>query len=341
MHVVHVEEVALVAPGLAEDLRPLGRRIDLHAQAAQVEGALAGGGLAAGVDDLPGVALPAQQQLLAVAGHGEDGDARGHGLGLAVLQLVAVQGQARLVGHVLGVEEHPRLARGQVAVGPRRHVEGQDALVQAGEVDLHRGGFGGVGLVLVLAVVLHDRGLVIALGRQRRGRRRVQHRQVDGVVQGPVEGAHVQPAHVQAVVGAGQEVEVLAVAVPGRRVAVGQAVGDLGGLAVGQRLDEDRVELVGQPPAVGDPLRVGRPRRVDQPLGMGEALVVDQPGLARFDVHHPQVAVGIAEGQVLRVGGPQRACSRRSDPPGRWSAAPVRTGRRSPAGTRRPRRRTR
>ena len=62
-----VEELALDAPRLAEDLRPLGARIDQRLERADIDGALAHLRRTLGGDDAPAVAVGAIEQPLRVA----------------------------------------------------------------------------------------------------------------------------------------------------------------------------------------------------------------------------------------------------------------------------------
>ena len=112
------------------------------------------------------------------------------------------------------------------------------------------------------------------------------------------------PALRGAVVGGGEEVEVLAVRVEGRAGGVAHAVGHLGGFVGLQRVEEDGVQLVVEVAVVGDPLRVGRPDGAEVRAEAAVDALVDQHRLARGHIHIPQAQVLVGVGDVLGVGRP-------------------------------------
>ena len=253
--VVHVEEVAHEAPSVAEHLGVLGP--GLHADAEAVEGqppVPVGGRAAGGVHHAPGGA-GADEELGAVVG----GLDRAHALhelgGLPVLQAVAVQGGAGLVGHVLQDEDVALGPGGEPDVVARRQVRRRHDPVHDPlgiELDLVVVALL-LTLVVVLFVVARIRALLVAPGGEGRHLVVLQDRHVERAGDGPVVRRHVQPPGVQPVVGGGQEVEVVPVHVPDGIDGVGHPVGELVRLARLGVVDEDGAELGVQPPRVGDP----------------------------------------------------------------------------------------
>ena len=69
--------------------------------------------------------------------------------------------------------------------------------------------------------------LVAGLGQERRRLAGAEHGEIDGTRGGPIDRAHLEPADTQRVVGAGEEVQILARRIEGRRGGIREAVGDL------------------------------------------------------------------------------------------------------------------
>ena len=104
-------------------------------------------------------------------------------------------------------------------------------------------------------------------------------------------------------VAVGEEVEIFAIQIEDRAVAVGHAVGNRADLLVGQRVQIDDAVVVFRVLVVGQPLAVGRPRII---LHLGVARAVDLHLLLLVDIDVPEPQVFIAPGQLLAVGRPHR-----------------------------------
>ena len=218
---------------------------------------------------------------------------------------------------------------GQPGVVVRPHPGGiDDAVGEAVEVDDHLGGVGvargpaaggivaggttagTVGLTrlrlpfILVASPLVPTLLLIASRQEGRGLVGAEEREVQRARHRTVERRHVQPAGVEPVVGGGQEVEVFARLVPHRRDGVGHPVGELVRLSGFRIVDEDRAQLVVQAAGVGEPAGVRRPDGVHRALRMREAVGVDVLHLARLQVEHQHLVVGVGEGQPGTVGRP-------------------------------------
>ena len=231
-----VQKVALDAPSLAVHLLPFAAGVDPQTDVLELERAVAVLGLLVGGHDKPFL-FQRVERLRTVGRHREGAGIDGlqQALDLARLEL-----EPR---HLL---RRRRLGRFQVIlIGPRGAVgeEKQDAfgtgfeariarrcngqreysLVEPVEVDAHVGDPLGLGRRRVL------RGLLRGLGGFRRGRflvalrtdrRRfvvLQHGDVHGAAHRATEAAHIQPASPETAVSAGDEIEVLAVAIEAGR----------------------------------------------------------------------------------------------------------------------------
>ncbi len=274
--VVDVEVVPLVTPGLAEDLLPLGGRVDLRFELRRLDLAVARLRLALGTNDCPAPRGRAVEQLLPVGRNARPGHACEERLCLALLERVALEREPALaVLTRLREEERAVTCAEQADVRSTGDAQRESTLLEPGEIDddlllvlllvllalvvllavvsllaLLALLLLGVVLAVVALVGLHL--LVVALGEERRGRVLAQDGEIDGAVHRVVVGAHVEPADVRPVVRAPEEVEVLSALVPGRRTAVGQAVGDLLDLLALERVHEDRRVLIGETAGVGD-----------------------------------------------------------------------------------------
>ncbi len=210
--VVHVQVIALEAPRLAEHLAPLRARIHSDPDG--------GGDLTVtrilrtgiGVHDPP-LRPHAIEELLAILRDGRALDPLHEDLGLPLLQIVAMQPEPRLVCDVLSVEEDAFRPRHDAQVVLERDVERQNALIDSVEIDADRRL---LGLLFFLFFFPLLRLLLVALGQERRRLIGREHGQVDASLDGPFVRRHVQPSHVQPVVRAGHEEEVLAALVPRR-----------------------------------------------------------------------------------------------------------------------------
>ena len=199
--------------------------------------------------------------------------------------------------------------------GRSGHEAGVVVHVQPGGVDDSRGdavevdddcGWVVCGVVVATALVVSL--LLVARGQERRRLVGTEEREVEGAGHRPLVRGHVQPAGVEREVGGGEEVEVLAGLVPHRRDGVGHAVGELARVTGLRVVDEDRAQLVVQPPGVRNPPRIGGPYRVHGALRVREAVGVDVVHLAGLDLEHQHAVVGVGEGQpgsVRRPFGPE------------------------------------
>ncbi len=242
--------------------------------AARLSVPLPGGGRRA-VDfgDRPAFGRREDQGLLAAGGQPVIADAGEDRLGLALAQIEAFQGRALRGG--VEVEDLPGLPRLKVRVVRGRLGEGQDPLLDAVEVDLHRRrfvrlgilGFVVLGLIaLGLLVGFVGRLFLVAFTHQRRGDALAEHRQVDRPPGAHVHGRLREPLVDRPGVGRGEEIEVLAAGVKRWVHRVAQPVGD--------RLRPAGLQVVGVDSAIPGPTGQG----VDDPAGIGG------PGGARIDV---------------------------------------------------------
>ena len=151
---------------------------------------------------------------------------------------------------------------------------------------------------------------VVALGRDGRGAVLGQHHHVGGGSLRAVERREIDAGLGGAVVGGGEEVEVLAVGVEGRAGGVAHAVGDLGGFVGFQRVEKDGVQLVVEVAVIGDPLGVRRPDGAEVGAEAAvDALIHEHRLAARgglpagtSTIPQAQVLVGVCD--VLGVGRP-------------------------------------
>ena len=129
--------------------------------------------------------------------------------------------------------------------------------------------------------------LVAGLGQERRRLGVAEHGEIHGPRGGPVDRAHLEPADTQRVVGAGEEVQILARGIEGRRGGVREAVGDLVRALLGDRVKEDRAQVAVEALGVRDPLRVGRPHRVEAPARVVVGVGVELHGARRWPRRSP------------------------------------------------------
>ena len=293
MLVVDVEEIAHETPAVAEHLRVFRGGLDADAHSVEVETTVVAAGSAGSPHHPPTGAGP-EEEVLAVVGDRDRCRLLDEVLRIPVLdgvleQLsapetsalhhehgafgpgresrVVFQGQSGRVDDAAGdAVEVDRDGRGRVLAGTGRTAPGATSAVTRPLAAGPRTA------LFALLVILR---LLIAPRQERRRLVLVEQRQVEGARDRPVVGGHVEPAGVQAVVGGGQEVEVLAGLIPHRGDGVGHAVGELVRLARLGVVHEDRPQLVVEPARVGDPARIGRPHRVHGALRVGEAVGVD------------------------------------------------------------------
>ena len=345
MSVAVVEPVAFDAPGFVVHLLPFLDGVDADFDAAGFEGALlvaagrgrgCGSGAAAGSvghgpegRDEPVLSL-AVEGLVAAEGHLEGSDAGERDVGFAGFDVVAVDGEAagtRALSQDGGAgrggfegEEDSGFANLQGGVATGRHGDGEDALVDAVEIDfgvLHLGsagpraggrfgrlggigwgiglGRGGVGFLLV------RRFLLIAFGGERGGLSLIEDGEVDGTGGGVLDGVDIE-AEAFAGVGAGGEVEILTVLIEDGVEGVAHAIGDLGGFGVGERVEMDGAELVGQDLGVGQPLAVGRPGADDVTGAHLVGVLVHLDLLLGGEIDIPEAGEAIDQGDFPAVG---------------------------------------
>ncbi len=287
VHLGHVggpEVVALEAPGLVEHLAPLGHRVHGDAQAPEVDPPGAAvhpvvllGGLVAGGDDAQLAALAVAHRR-GVLGEPEVEHRAGELLHRLLLQVEGKEPAGELhVGVVAeGAGDGPHgpqglaLHGGELAEAPLGDREGDDALGDPVEVDLHRGGgvvvvgvvalaLGLGAVLLVLAVLL----LLVVLGLQGprlqhegRGHVGAQAQGVGLLALGEAE-VEVEPV-VDGIEGAaGEEVEPLALGVPGGVRVLEHRAGDGVDLARGQGHHPDLLGVEAGGEGVGDEAPVG------------------------------------------------------------------------------------
>src|SRR6185503_266014 len=146
VHLCVVEVLALDAPGLAKDLRPLGAWFDQALELSDVDRAITNLCRPIGGDDPPastrGTAASLIQQLLLVRRERVRPNALEERSGRAFLQLIALQSQSSsgtAAGHHrFSVIERPGRSRNKVTVVSRRYSERQDPLTDACNIDAHR-----------------------------------------------------------------------------------------------------------------------------------------------------------------------------------------------------------
>ena len=107
-------------------------------------------------------------------------------------------------------------------------------------------------------------------------------------------------------IGAGGEVEILAVPVEDRIARVAQAVGQLRALAVGERVHEDRAQVVLEPLGVGQPLAVGRPDRHALGRRVQIAILVDLRRASAASMSTYQVLRCASRYAIFLLSGDQR-----------------------------------
>ena len=348
-----VEPVALDVPGFAVHLFPFLDGVDADLDAAGFEGALlvaAGRGWGCGSRppagcvghgaegrDEPALSL-AVEGFVAAEGHLEGRDSSKRDIGFAGLEVVAVDreaaGAAGLARDGSGGrggfqgEEDSGFADLQAGVAAGRHGDGENALVDAIEIDfgvLHLGsarplvagrfgrlgglgggvargiglGRGSVGFLVVFLIV--SGFLLIAFGSERRGLSFIEDGEIDGTGGGVLDGVDIE-AEAFAGVGAGREVEILAVLIEDRVDCVAHAVGDLGGFGVGERVEMDGAELIRQHFGVGQPLAVGRPGAGDVAGAHLVGVLVHLDLLFGGEIDIPEAGEAVDQGDFLAVG---------------------------------------
>ncbi len=320
-----VEEVPLDAPDLVVHLLPLRARVHVDLHLRELERPLTGLvrpfprlGRLRGAAHEPLLALLVED-LLAVRGHDERGHVLQQLVRLPRLQDELLDGEGWgpvEAGDLRGLskEELTLLAGGQRDVVAGRDGHGQNALVDLLEIDLDLDRL--LRLLLVLAFVLLPLVLVrrprpfllgllplLLVALRGEGRRQVllQHDDVDRARHRAVKAGHVA-AGGEADVGAGGEVEVLAVWIEGGEEGVAHPVRHLGGLAGLDGGDEQGVEVAGQLLGVGQPLAVGRPDLVEGRLV--EKVGVHLQGRPPGQVHVPEIEAFVRVGDLLGVGRP-------------------------------------
>ena len=197
-------------------------------------------------------------------------------------------------------------------VTARRQRHRQNALIDLVQVDLDVGnsrriaGLGRVGFrrIRLGAFGARRRGLFfVALGRERRRIGLRENRHVDAARHRAAAAPDVRLERGSRV-SAGREVQVLAVLVEHGIAGVAQPVGQLGRLRVGERVRENRAEVILEPLAIHEPLAVRGPRRRPLAGRCQETILVDANRLLLLDVDVPRGEVGIDVGDLAAVGRP-------------------------------------
>ena len=301
-----VEVVAVDAPGLVEHLRPLGGRVHLDLDPAEIElelGQVELVALVRDVDEVP-VVLDAHERALRVGREREVARLLEQRLLLPLLEVVAVHRRVRVGvgGGRPAIEQLVRRSRLQVGVDAGLHRQGEDPLREAlgVELDLDRlllllllrflrltgrrlRGLAllrlcrlrpGARLRLVLLLLLPAL-LLVALLQQRRGHALREHRQIDLLDRSHVGVRLREPVLDGSGVRRDQEVEVLAGGVEGRARGVGEAVAHRVRLAVRDRVERQAVEVGRGVPGVREVARVGRPGVVEHGDGAVERVARD------------------------------------------------------------------
>ncbi len=306
VEVFDVQEVALVAPRLAEDLCPLGLRVDARLQVER-QRTLAHGRAARSRDDAPR-APGAVEELLPVVREREGLHALHEGRRLALVDVVALEHRAGAHGGLLQVEQRALRTGFEARIDPPVDAERHDAVAQSVEVDVDRD-LVAVGLLArgfaVLVGFIFDR-LFVTAGEEGRCAVFCEHGGVEAVCRRAAVRGHVKPARVEPEVRAAKEVEVVAAGVP-HGVAGGHErfrTRDAGRFTAFHRVEPDGVVQVVHLLGIGDPLAIGRPPRVDAAAGRGVLIGVDARGLAGCDVERPDVEVDVGEQHVRAVGRP-------------------------------------
>ena len=302
VHAGRIEELPHLSPAFLEDLGPLGPAIEADLQAGQVQLVLdldLGPGQ---IDDGVGVLL--RHQHLLVVGRRDVGSELAEGRLLPLLEVIHEEEAFLVPGALAGVVD-PLTHGGDPAVARDLDGQGDDAVLQALDVDLDLDGlllfFLFLLLVLILALVLFLLDLhLVAPGLERR-------------LDVPGQGHQVDPGHVlvgviplrPAVDGpeipAGNEEEELAVGAergPGGGV---PALGHRMGLARLQGKEIDPGVGLLLLPGIGDPLAVRRPGVLPDLPPRGRSRLVDGLGL---HVHVAEPHPAVAPEQLLRVGRP-------------------------------------
>ena len=142
-----------------------------------------------------------------------------------------------------------------------------------------------------------------------------RHFQGQGERKGPLKDGHVEAArdpmavarHVEARcrgsrVRAGREIQLLSILVEGRLGRVAHPVGQLGRMGGLKGIDEDRVQVAGQPLGVSQPPAVRRPAQLKLLLVLSPGVHLDRRRVGKVDV--PEVQPLVRVGDLLAVGRP-------------------------------------
>src|ERR1043165_177570 len=169
------------------------------------------------------------------------------------------------------------------------------------EVYLHGDRFRLV-LVVELSLARSRTLLLIAFRGKRRGKCLVQDHDVQAAADGIIEVRHLNAADGRADVGAGGEVQVFTAPVKRWKTGIAHTISDLPRILLGERVEEDRVEVVLEVLRVCQPLAVRRPRKIDVTRVVG--LGIDERVFAGRQVQKPKVAAHVAVSDLLAIGGP-------------------------------------
>ena len=219
VHLRVVEELALDAPRLAEDLRPLDARIDQRLERADIDGAVTDVRRPVGGDDAPAVAVGAIEQLLRVGRERVRANALEERRRLCAPELITMDDQRALPARAaFPCRRASRRCRARARCNRRR---ARRAPGCADRCPRDRCGppwtaaFGSAGGLAPARrrprrVRRRRDGLVAGFGQERRRLARAQHRQIDRARDRAIQRAHLEPAGPQRVVRAREEVEILA-----------------------------------------------------------------------------------------------------------------------------------
>ena len=310
-----VEKLALNPPSVAIHLRPLLARVNADLHVGRLERRDRRGGRRnrrsrarrqrSNGTDKPIGTLPVES-LLAVMGYLKIGHSGEGHIAAAFFQVKAVDNERRRPGKAASGggfdrKEVAGLAGLERDVAASRHGDGQHALEDIVEVDLHlrhfwrrrAGRFGCIGLGWFGSHLL-----LVALWRQRRRVGLRQHDQVEAAGGGAAAGLYVRLKGGPGV-GGRREVQILAVAIPNWMACIAHAVGHLLAPGGGDIIEEDGAQVIAQRFRIGQPLRIGRPRRRQRPSQ--NAILIDLRGLGGFQIHRPEIQVHVRKGDLLRV----------------------------------------
>ena len=323
MHARIIEIVAVDAPHLVENLRPLGARIGLHLDGVDLDLAFAGRQQFARGGPHGPVVLVAVQQLLAVGRDVEIVRFRHHGFRLALLQVEALHGLLAVA--FAQQEDLPRGARLQPGELRGRQRQVDDARGDAVEIDVD-GRHGShrdfrvvaarlrVDLRLALRFrfrlgrvfpALRAGGLfLVAFLDQGRWQVAPQHGHPHGARHQVVFVLLREPVVAGARIRRGEEVQVLAALVEHGQGHVGQAIGDGHRLVLLDGIDVGAARVGGRIERVGQPARIGRPRGAHALVDAIHRLRGDFLHLARADIDHVHAPAIVGVGDLFAVGRP-------------------------------------